>query len=70
MVSDSQQTEKGLDFWVHVVADAFEKGLTVRVIDSNDKTFIDVTTAQEFDKLRNTIWGTKPWFQRKLIAIF
>lgn len=70
LASDSQQTSSGKFFWTSAVGSALKKGLTVRIINTNDKTFIDVTSIEEFAKYVPTTWGTKSWFQRMIIVIF
>jgi len=70
LASDSQQTEKGKNFWSFVVKEALDKKLTVRVINTNDKTFIDVKSNAEFKKQIPSTWGNANWFQRMIVVIF
>jgi hypothetical protein len=69
LVSDTQQTVDGKSFWEYRIKEAFEKGLNVRLINTNDNTFEDVTNAEELHQLSSTIWGPSKWFQRIVLAI-
>lgn len=70
LASDSQQTGDGQRFWSSAVGSALQKGLTVRIVNTNDNKFNDVTTAEEFDDLIPGTWGTTSWFQRMIVIIF
>lgn len=71
LVSDTQQTEDGRNFWSAAVQVALdEKNLRVRLIDTNDNTFEDFTDKRAFIEAEARIWGKKRWFQRKIVAIF
>ena len=70
LASDSQQSADGKKFWSTAVGIALGKGLVVRIINTNDKTFIDVKTKSEFAEKIPTTWGTGSWFQRMIVTIF
>lgn len=70
IVSDSQQTDDGKAFWSYIVNDAFEKGLKVRIINSNDNTYTDLGSINDLASLDSKIWGKAKWFQRMVIAIY
>lgn len=69
-VSDSQQSDDGKEFWRYIIVDSFDKGLTVRILNTNDKTYQDIHSMEEFSLLDNKIYGTSSWFTRMLIAIY
>lgn len=70
LVSDNQQTIDGKKFWRYRIKEAFEKKMTVRVINTNDNTFVDVNSLSELEQLDQNIWGESKWFQRVVIAIY
>jgi len=70
LVTDSQQTEKGREFWSYMIKEAFERGKTVRIINTNDRTFVEPKDVHEFDNMSLQIWGSVAWFQRMAVAIF
>ncbi len=49
---------------------AFSKGLTVRIVNTNDRTFEDVTSPDDFEEKVGTAWGTTTWFQWMVLVIF
>jgi hypothetical protein len=69
IVSDSQQTTDGVAFWNYRIQEAFGKNLVVRLANTNDKTYKDVTNYSELSDLNNDIWGPSKWFQRVIIMI-
>lgn len=69
LMSDSQQTENGLSFWEYRIAESFEKNLSVRMIDTNDRTTVDLTSSDQLHLLSSKIWGTQNWFQRIILVI-
>ena len=70
IVSDSEQTDDGARIWMGVAAKAFETGYTVRLMDTNDSTFIDMHTKAEFDMSKESAWGSSSFFRRKIFAVF
>ena len=64
LVSDSQQTQDGKRIWEYRIAEALDKNLTVRLINTNDKTFVDIKSKDEMEQVLKTAWGKQPWFQR------
>ncbi len=70
LASDTMETKDGQRFWSAVLGDALGRGLTVRIVNTNDRTFIDVGSASEFmDRVKGT-WGSTRWFQRMVVVIF
>lgn len=69
MVSDSQQTNDGIAFWDYRIREAFEQNLIVRLADTNDKTYKDLSNYDELSELKSEIWGPSRWFQRIVIMI-
>lgn len=70
LATDNQQTDKGQEFWQYAIKEAFERGKTVRVINTNDRTFTEPKNLADFRDLYSGIWGTTSWFQRMIVAIF
>ena len=70
LISDNQQTDNGKQFWEYRVVEAFNKGLIVRLINTNDNTFIDIKDQHQLENLNKNIWGTSKWFQRIILVIF
>lgn len=70
LASDATQTSDGQRYWSAAVSDALSKGLTVRIINTNDKTHVDVKTKKAFNAQVSTTWGTGKWFQRMVIVIY
>ncbi len=70
LASDNQQTDDGKKFWSSAVGSALDDGLTVRIVNTNDRTFDDVTSKEDFIEKAATTWGTARWFQRMIIVIF
>ena len=70
LASDSQQTTDGQRFWSSAVGSALQKGLTVRIINTNDNTFKDTTSLDDFSEAVPGTWGTTKWFQRMIVIIF
>lgn len=69
VVSDSQQTTDGRSFWLYRISEAFDKGFTVKLVNTNDKTFVVVRNADELNRLSPDIWGESKWFQRVVLVI-
>lgn len=70
LATDNQQTDKGQEFWQYAIKEAFERGKTVRVINTNDRTFVEPKNLADFRDSYSGIWGTTSWFQRMAVAIF
>ncbi len=70
LASDKQQTDDGQRFWSTAVGTALDGGLTVRIVNTNDRTFVDVVTKKDFKNQINATWGTTTWFQRMVVLIF
>jgi hypothetical protein len=56
LISDNQQTDNGKQFWEYRVVEAFNKGLTVRFINANDNTFVDIKDQRQLENLNKNIW--------------
>lgn len=69
LVSDSQQTHKGRDFWIFIVGDALDKGKKVRLFETNTTEVWDVSSKEELAEKAHTVWGTASWFQRILVVV-
>lgn len=72
IVTDGQQTTGGKNFWFRRVKDAFGLGLNVYYVrELAPKTVKKIHDINEFQKLANgdTIWGTKPEYQQRLVVI-
>lgn len=69
LISDSQQSAKGRSFWEYRIAEAFERRLTVRMIDTSSHSFVDLHSASELQELSPQIWGTSKWFTRICLVI-
>jgi CTP:phosphocholine cytidylyltransferase-like protein len=69
LMSDSQQTETGRAFWEYRIVEAFERNLTVRMVDTNDKTFVELSSIDDLHSLSSKVWGTQNWFQRIILII-
>lgn len=70
LISDSQQTSAGRAFWEYRIKEALERQHTVRMINTNDNTFVDITSISELKTLNSQIWGSSNWFRRIVLAIF
>lgn len=70
LISDSQQTEDGKKFWHYRVKEALDKKMTVRMINSNDNSYVDVNTVDELDELAGGIWTKSKWCQRIVLVIY
>jgi hypothetical protein len=69
LISDSQQTENGRSFWEYRIAEAFDKKLLVRMINTSDRTYVDLESPDQMHSLSSKIWGTQNWFQRIILII-
>jgi len=70
LVSDSQQSEKGKAFWQYQVQKAFETEHTVRLVNTNDWSFIELSSEAELNELAPKVWGLPDWFRRMVIVIY
>lgn len=70
LISDSQQTSAGKTFWEYRIKEALERQHTVRMINTNDNTFVDVTSVAQLKSMNSQIWGTSRWFQRIVLVIY
>lgn len=70
LVSDSQQSPDGKRFWLVAVKHALTNGLKVRIVNTNDRSFQDISGIDQFNDLESTTWGSANWFQRVIVAIF
>lgn len=69
VVSDSIQSQDGRSFWLRQINKAFEDGMRVTLLDTNDQSKKSYSSYEEFANDTDKIWQAKPWFQRKIIAI-
>jgi hypothetical protein len=72
VVTDSQQTENGEEFWQRRIPDAFAKHLNVYLIDFHKKTVVKLKTKDDYAKLLNTKndpWGATAWHKGIRLAI-
>ena len=69
ILSDTQQTQAGRRFWEKRVKDALTHSLFVYVIDRNLKTKSQITSMEEFDNIKDDLWGDSDSFLAKRIAI-
>lgn len=69
LISDSQQTDNGKQFWEYRIAEAIKRKLTIQMINTNDNTSVEVKTMPELAKLQHEIWGTSKWFKRIILVI-
>jgi len=70
LLSDSQQTSNGRTFWEYRIKEALETNRTVRMIDTNAVSFVDIATIAQLKSLSPQIWGPSRWFQRIILAIY
>lgn len=70
LISDSQQTSAGRAFWEYRIKEALERQHTVRMINTNDNTFVDITSMAQLKSINSQIWGPSRWFQRIVLAIY
>lgn len=69
LVSDSQQSEKGRAFWQYQVAYALNHGHRVQLVNSNDKTSVEIHSLEELGNLQSDVWDPRDWFTRILLVI-
>lgn len=69
LVSDSMQSQDGRSFWEYVVKSAFERNLSVKLINTNNQTIEDCSSLTEFNNKVKELYGSSKWFQRFLIAV-
>ena len=72
LTTDTQQTERGQDFWTYVVSDAFEKNLHVYRIDHFKSVGSKLTylpTIEDFNSIVASTWGKTDWYLTKGIII-
>ena len=69
LMSDSQQTENGRSFWEYRIVEAFEKNLIVRMVDTNNKTSVELLSVDDMHSLSSKIWGVQNWFQRIILIV-
>lgn len=70
LVSDNEQTAKGIDLWKRLVSVAYEKGYTVALFDTNKAAYIDISDKPTY-VVRNThkIWGHGTEFRNVRLVI-
>ena len=69
LASDSQQTPDGKKFWVYAIKEAFKRGCGVHMVNTVDRSRVDMTSEEEFLALEDKLWGPKAWFQRIILVI-
>ena len=70
LVSDSQQSEKGKEFWQYQVSNALEKKMTVKVVNTNDWVSTTITSMVQLSEISSKVWGKPEWFRRMVIVIY
>lgn len=69
LVSDSQQSEKGRAFWQYQVAYALNHEHRVQLVNSNDKTSVEIHSLEELGNLQSDVWDPRDWFTCILLVI-
>lgn len=69
VVSDVEQTEHGEGLWDNLTLEAFKKGYTVRVHNTEDGTFKEYSSRDDLAQDKKKIYGYERFYQRYVISI-
>ncbi len=69
LISDSQQTDKGKEFWEYAISVAISKKVPVHLIDTNTNSYTLIESNKDFMEKAKNAWGSSKFFQRYIFMI-